>query len=79
MALYLLSLSDILTLNILKTYYNFQNDKLPVYITNMFSTFSRANAHDHRLDMILDGPHTQTVGGELCIRNLLPNTINNYD
>ena len=45
----------------------------------MFSTFSRAHARDIRLDMILDEPHSQTAGGELCIRHLLPKTINNFD
>ena len=68
----LLSLCDILTLNILKTYYNLKDDKLPVYVTNILSTFSRAHAHDTRLDMILDEPHSQTAGGELCIRQLFP-------
>ena len=63
----LLSLSDILTLNVLKTYYNLKNDKLPVYVTNMFSIFSRAHAHGTRLDMILVEPHSQTAGEELCL------------
>ena len=75
----LLSLRDILTMNILKTYCNLKNDKLPVYVTHMFSTFYRAHGHDTRLDMILDEPHSQTAGGELCIRHLLPKTINNFD
>ena len=75
----LLSLSDILIMNILKTYYNLKNDKLPVCVTNMFSTFSRAHAHDTRLDMILDEPHSQTASGELCIRHFLPKTVNNFD
>ena len=43
-----------------KTYYNLENEKLPVHVTKMFSTFSRAQAHDTRLDMILDEPHSQT-------------------
>ena len=75
----ILSLSDILTLNILKTYYNHENDKLSVYVTNMFSTFSRAHAYDTRLDIIPEEPHSQTDGGEFCIRHLLHKTINNFD
>ena len=75
----LLSLSDILILNIFSTYYNLKNDKLPVCVTNMFSTFSRAHAHDTRLDMILDESHSQTASGELCIRQFLPKTVNNFD
>ena len=63
----------------LKTYYNIKNETLPVFVTNMFSTFSRAHAHDTRLDMILDEQHPQTAGGELCIHHLLPKTINNFD
>ena len=45
----------------------------------MFSTFSRTHARDTRLDMILDEPHSQTAGSELCIRHFLPKTINNCD
>ena len=75
----ILSLSDILTLNTLKTHYNHKNDKLPVYVTNMFSAFSRAHAHDTRLDIIPEEPHSQTDGGELCIRHLLHKTINDFD
>ena len=45
----------------------------------MFSTFSRAHAHDTHLDIILDEPHLQMVGEKLCIRHLLPKTINNFD
>ena len=74
-----MSLSDILTLNILKTFYNLKNYKHPVYVTNIFSTFPRAHARDTRLDMKFDELHSQTAGGELCIRHLLPKTINNFD
>ena len=56
-----------------------KNDKLPVCVTNMFSTFSRAHAHDTRLDMILDESHSQTASGELCICQFLPKTVNNFD
>ena len=50
--------------------------ELPLYMTEMFSTFSRAHNYNTRLSMTLDEPISLTPCGQLCIRYYLPKIVN---
>ena len=53
-----------------------KNDKLPVYATNII--FFQLFLVFMPMILVLDEPHSQTAGGELCIHHFLPKTINNF-
>ena len=72
----LLKVQDFLEVNVLKMYYKYKNGELPLYMAEMFSTFSRAHNYNTRLSMTLDEPISLTPCGQLCIRYYLPKIVN---
>ena len=72
----LLKVQDFLEVNVLKKYYKYKKGELPLYMTEMFSTFSRAHNYNTRLSMTLDEPISLTRCGQLCIRYYLPKVVN---
>ena len=47
-------------------YYKYKKGELPLYMTEMFSTFSRAHNYNTRIFMTLDEPISLTPCGQLC-------------
>ena len=45
----LLKVQDFKELNVLKMYYKYKNGELPLYMTEMFSNYSRAHSYDTHL------------------------------
>ena len=72
----LLKVQDFLEVNVLKMYYKYKKGELPLYMTEMFSTFSRTHNYNTRLSMTLDEPISLTPCGQLCIRYYLPKIVN---
>ena len=73
----LLKLKDIFELSVLKLYFKFKHNLLPVYTSNMFTESIRNPHYNLRARGPLELANPTTVSGEKCLRCYLPNCINN--
>ena len=80
-SLNLLKLEDIISLNVLKSYYKVCHGNLPVDVTNLFTRNAPGTTHkyDLRPSGIFKTPTVHTCMAERCIRLMLPKIINDTD
>ena len=76
-SLNLLKLKDIFELSVLKLYFKFKHDLLPVYTSNMFTESIRNPHYNLRARGPLELANPSNVSGEKCLRCYLLNFINN--
>ena len=75
----LLKLDDIFKLNILKTFFNYTNETLPKYFSDMFSAVQARHGYNTRTHGHLQVTYARTASCQDCIRHFLPRFINDTD
>ena len=72
-------LKDLFELSVLKLYFKFKHNLLPVYTLNMFTESMRNPYQNLRARGPLELANPSTVSGEKCLRCYLSDFINNSD
>ena len=61
---------------LLKLYYKYKNNILPLYVSHKFSDYSVPHSYPPRATYVLNAPGPNTPSGEKFIRHYLPSVVN---